>query len=160
MFKFLLVITCIVKTKFCTSCGEELEESWSGCPSCGSIITESTSQEISKINPFQMRFKRLYTQEHEENVRSDNNIAQIDIPGILAITFGILSLFFGFVIGILTGQFVGVILEIVCGILAMIFGGVALYTGEINYKALVGLILGGFNLILFWYFLPFVFFRF
>lgn len=148
-----------MKTKFCTSCGEELEESWSACPSCGSIITESTSQEISKINPFQMRFKKLYKQEHEEIVRSDNKIAQIDIPGILAITFGILSLFFGFVIGILTGQFVGVILEIVFGILAMIFGGVALNIGEINYKALVGLILGGFNLIAFWYFMPFVWFR-
>jgi len=125
MFKFLLVITCIMKTKFCTSCGEELEESWSACPSCGSIITESTSQEISKINPFQMRFKKLYKQEHEEIVRSDNKIAQIDIPGILA----------------------------------MIFGGVALNIGEINYKALVGLILGGFNLIAFWYFMPFVWFR-
>ena len=149
-----------MKTKFCTSCGEKLEEAWRKCPSCGIIITESTSQAISDINPFQMRFKNLYKQNQEDNIRNDNNIPQIDIPGFLAITFGTLSLFFGFVIGLISGQLGGVILEIVFAILAMIFGGVALYKGEINYKALIGLILGGFNLIIFWFYVPFVWFRF
>ncbi|MHA1241086.1 MAG: hypothetical protein ACTSQU_09870 [Promethearchaeota archaeon] len=149
-----------MKTKFCTSCGKELEESWSACPSCGGIITESISQKISNINPFQMQNKNLYTQEHKENVRSGNKILQIDIPGILAIIFGIVSLIFGFFIGLINGQFGGVIMEIIFGILAMIFGGISLKKGEINYKALIGFLLGGFNLLIFWYYLPFVWFRF
>jgi uncharacterized membrane protein len=149
-----------MKTKYCRYCGKELGESWNACPNCGSIISESTSQEKSYPNPFQMRFKNPNKQEHVENVRNGNKLAQIDILGNLAISFGILSLVFGFVIGIVTGLFVGIILEIVFGILAMIFGGVALYQGEINYKALVGLILGGFNLIILFYFLPFVWFKF
>ena len=147
-----------MKIKFCTSCGEELEESWNSCPSCGIMITESTSQNISNINPFQMRNKNPYAQERKENVRSGIQNFQIDIPGILAITFGIFSLFFGFYVGLITGQYEGVIMEIVFAILAMIFSGVALYKEKINYKALLGLILGGFNLIIFWYFIPFVFF--
>lgn len=149
-----------MKTKFCRYCGKELGESWNACPNCGSKISESTSYEKSYPNPFQMRFKNPNKQEHVENVQNVNKLAQIDILGILAISFGILSLVFGFVIGIVTGLFVGIIFEIVFGILAMIFGGVALYQGEINYKALVGLILGGFNLIILFYFLPFVWFKF
>ncbi len=148
-----------MKTKYCRYCSKELGESWNACPNCGNIISESTSQEKININPFQIHFKNHFKQEHTENVRAGNKFAQIDILGILAITFGILSLVFGFVIGLLAGQFVGVIMEIVFGILAMIFGGVALYKEKINYKALVGLILGGFNLIAFWYFMPFVWFR-
>jgi len=148
-----------MKTKYCRYCGKELGESWNACPNCGDIISESASQEKININPFQVHFKNHFKQENTENVRDGNKFAQIDILGILAITFGILSLIFGFVIGLITGQFVGVIMEIVFGILAMIFGGVALYKEKINYKALVGLILGGFNLIAFWYFMPFVWFR-
>jgi len=148
-----------MKTKFCRYCGKELGESWNACPNCGSKISELTSQEKSYPNPFQMRFKNPNKQEHVENVQNSNKLAQTDILGILAISFGILSLVFGFVIGIVTGLFVGIILEIVFGILAMIFGSVALYKEKINYKALVGLILGGFNLIAFWYFMPFVWFR-
>jgi len=148
-----------MKTKYCRYCGKELGESWNACPNCGDIISESASQEKININPFQVHFKNHFKQENTENVRDGNKFAQIDILGILAITFGILSLIFGFVIGLIAGQFVGVIMEIVFGILAMIFGGVALYKEKINYKALVGLILGGFNLIAFWYFMPFVWFR-
>ncbi len=146
-----------MKTKFCTSCSKELDEPWTVCPSCGSILNESTSQNIPNINPFQMRVKNLYKQEHEKHVRNDKSHFHLDVLGILAITFGILSLIFGFVIGLVNGQSEGIIMEIILGIFAMIFGGIALLRGEINYKALVGLILGGFNLIIFWYFLPFVF---
>jgi len=149
-----------METKYCASCGKQLEESWNACPNCGSIISESTSQEKSNINPFQMRGENPYKKEIAENVRNSNKIAQIDIIGGLAIFFGILSLFFGFVIGLLVGQFVGIILEIVFGILAMIFGGIAISKGEVNYMGLSGLILGGINLILFFYFMPFVWFRF
>jgi len=149
-----------MKTKFCRYCGKELGESWNACPNCGSKISESTSYEKSFTNPFQMRFKNPSKQEHVENVQSGNKLAQTDILGILAISFGILSLVFGFVVGVFVGLLVGIVLEIVFGILAMIFGGVALYQGETNYRALVGLILGGFNLIIQFYFMPFVWFRF
>jgi len=148
-----------MKTKFCRKCGNKLEESWNACPNCGAPLSDSTFHERPDENPFEKRFRNPYRQEFVESPRKERRIAQIKLYGNLSLLFGIFSLIFGFVLGMFTGQFGWVILEIIFGILATIFGGVTLYKGEISYIALGGLILGGASLILFFYFMPLILMR-
>lgn len=156
-FKFSLDITWIMKTKFCLYCSEEIKKSWNSCPNCGTKIPKSATQELPKINPFKKRFKNPNKRVQPENLR-DANLEDdpTNLLGYLSLLFGILGLVFGYGLG----QLIGVILEIILAIFAMIFGGIPLYKGKINKVALAGLILGGANIILFFYFWPFSWARF
>lgn len=146
-----------MKTKFCTYCGIEIEEGWSICPDCGNKIYESTNQKTQPKNPFQARFRHPNKQEYPKYVRRDDKFAQKVIFGNLALTFGILSLVSGFIFVVFLDRLAGIILEIIFAILAMVFGGIVVFKREINYRALGGLILGGLNLMGFWYLLLFLF---
>lgn len=144
-----------MKTKFCLYCNEKIKKSWNSCPNCGTIISESAPQKLPKINPFKIRFKNPNKHVNARNLRDGN--LEDDHPNILgyfAILFGILGLVIRYGLGVFLDQLVGVILGIIFSILAMIFGGIPLYKGEINKVALAGLILGGINIVLFLFFMP------
>jgi len=146
-----------MKTKICVYCGEVLKKSWDSCPNCGTTISDSSPQELPKINPFKVPLEVSKKQVNAENLRENG---QPNILGYLAIAFGILGLVFGYGLGVYLGQFAGIILEIAFAILAMISGGIPLYKREINRAALAGLILGLANIVLFFYFMPFFWYRF
>jgi hypothetical protein len=145
-----------MKTNFCGKCGKELKESWNSCPECGTPLSESPSTDKIVVNPFDRSHRDSYGAEHFDTTQRDKNFFQLNLIGFISFIFGILSSFFGFVLGIFTGDYGWIILEIIFGVVAMIIGGISLYKSEINYPALGGLILGGANLILFWYFIPFM----
>ena len=63
---------------------------------------------------------------------------------------------FCFIWGATIAVIAAIILEIIFGILAMVFGGIVLIKRKINYRALVGLILGGINFMMFWYLFLFI----
>jgi hypothetical protein len=129
-------------------CGEVLKKSWDSCPNCRTTISNSSSQELPKINPFK---KQGNAKIHKNSILKSG---QINILGYLSLIFAILGLVFGYGLGAFLDQWVGVVLEIVVSIIAMIFGGIPLYKGEINKVALAGLILGGINFILLYYLMP------
>lgn len=142
-----------MKTKFCTNCGAEIDEDWQNCPSCGIALT-TNSPYAKHLNPFQARVKMQNGPEYKKPF-------QVEIFGLLALIFGIFGLIFGCGFIIFSNYFpielLGLILEIIFGILAMVFGCIGLRKGKINTKAYLGLLLGGFELVIFWYLIPFFF---
>jgi hypothetical protein len=146
-----------MKTNFCGKCGKKLEESWNACPECGTPLSESPSPEKIDVNPFDRSHRDSYVPEHFDTSQIGKKYFQLNLIGFISLFFGILSSIFGFILGIFTGEYGWIILEIIFGIIAMIIGGISLSKSEINYPALGGLILGGANLILFWYIIPFMF---
>jgi hypothetical protein len=145
-----------MKTNFCRNCGKKLEASWNACPECGTPLSDSQSPEKIMVNPFDRSHRESYVPEHLDTTQRDKKYFELNLIGFISLIFGIFSSIFGFVLGIFTGDYGWIILEIIFAVVAMIIGGISLYKSEINYPALGGLILGGANLILFWYFIPFM----
>jgi hypothetical protein len=138
---------------YCSYCGTELEESWNVCPTCGKKLKETESHPYrfqSQVQPNQStdqvvrnpyRQSRLTSYQKVYTTRAGYNY------GSASLICGIL----GLIIGIF---FIGPLL----GILAIIFGGIGISRDETAALGAIGLILGIFDFILFfflWYLLWF-----
>ena len=132
---------------YCTYCGTELEESWNVCPNCGKKLKET------EVHPYQIQsqptlvqpinqgvtnpYRQPQTQQYQKLYRTRTGYNY----GGASIICGIFGLIFGIF-------FMGVFL----GILAMILGGIGISRDESAAMGAIGIVLGIFNLIVFFFF--------
>ena len=128
----MFILSDIINTimPFCTECGQKIEEIWNICPQCGKDLTKFKTlqpQPVPRLPP-QPSTPRVPTYQKSTSMGGQNTY------GAVALVCGIVGLFFG---------------SIIFGIIAIIIGCLGLNRDENSGMAIIGLILGVIDIIIF-----------
>ncbi len=123
---------------YCTNCGSEIEDTWNICPNCGKDLKELQAPQQQTISLVQQQPQQTPQPYQAQPFQKTYSSSRGNIFGAVALICGLIGLISAFL-------YFGIVL----GIIAIVLGGIGLGRDDNNGMAVIGIIFGIIDIVLF-----------